>query len=1047
MNVQRRSPQFAASIKTGAAIGPTLFAGSTRFLILCMFVIYSHAGTVALWKLDYEADDSALNARCLLNPAHDLLPSGSFEVEAAADGWASLPPNPDTTGGYLAPPANQNAVRFNSDNGALTNYAMSARVNITNSFTVEGWVYRMANPTGSGWHYLVGNHMGGAGRWILSLRNGGTNWILYVGGQINDKSFPVQNDPASTNVWRHVALVYDREAGTVQQGVWSLTVDGQSYGALTNNSRPTALTTLDTIFSLGGRPTAKTTGPVRLDYWRVSDVALEPEAFLNAGTATPAPEVLPRTVAYWRLEADASGALDTRDFISNARLSSGLDVTTHVTTMQASRNQAFSGQPPNSTLVLPEGNTGSVYAQASGACLRVADLGRHLEITNSFTVEGWIAPHRQDYETGIQYIANTRVFHKGWAFALKRMSDGTRRLVIYAEDDGGIQVFDAPLSGDLSAWADTWRHVALVYDATAGTQAQGVWRCYLDGELQGAATNWQVRVGTTSSEHFHLAGRVDNASTFCGYLDCWRVSKAALTPEQFLNATDGSIVATDVLALWPLDSADGVYFDASDVTGNWSFGTPLTSLHKVTGSASQAVAPLPNPDASAAFRGDPAVNTGSLVFNTPAAGAKRAYLASDNYTVRDTLCYTNSFTLEGWFYRTLNPGSWQLLFASGSAPSLTTGGMSLNFTYRTTGYVLYAGGAALANDAPFGTGSIDNELNVWRHVALVYDVTVGKGTWSLYVDGTLKGSIENKTLPTYSLSSCFYVGGRPWSDNSFNGAIDSVRLTRGVLAPSQFLNATGTPPVPPAPETVAYWKLDADGGMLDASSQVEPRYGFALDAYAPLASEVQFKRFVPIPDTTPGFIGNPRANAGSAAYDGTHYLRVQNLGNRIELDRAFTLEGWMFWSNQTAHAVQTIVGTRFDATYGWRLSLERNGDAAAFRLFCRTPTQTPLADATFAFDAAGLAGAWHHLALTFTPRRNDTGTWELFVDGVSVGTLENLFYPAVLHQSHWFALGGQAGGTDAFDGLLDCWRVSEGARTPDTFLYLGYDKGTLLKIR
>jgi len=1022
-----------------------------RLCVVCISavsVFHTCAETVALWKLDYDANGSALNTRCLLEPAHDLLPSGTFAEGAAADGWTTLPPNPDTAGGYLANPTNQSAVWFYSNNGALTNRAMSARVNITNSFTVEGWVFRAANPAGTGWHYLVGNHMGGAGRWILSLRNGGTNWILYVDGQIGDKPFPVQNDPASTNVWLHIALAYDREAGTAQQGVWSLYVDGQSCGALTNSSRPNALATSDAIFSLGGRHTGSNTGLIKLDYWRVSDAALSPEAFLNAGTAAPEPEVLPRTVAYWRLDTDTAGALDTRDFIGSARLASGLDVTAHTTALLAGRSQAFSGQPPNSALVLPDGNVGSVYAQGIGACLRVADLGRHLEITNSFTAEGWIAPHRQDYDTDIQYIANTRISTKGWALGLKRMADGTRRLVIYAEDDGGVQVGDAPLSGDLSAWADTWRHVALVYDAATGDQAQGVWRCYLDGELHGAATNGHARSGTTASEYFHLAGRVGNGSTFCGYLDCWRVSQAALAPHQFLNATEGAAAATDVLALWPLNSADGLYLDATDVTGAWSFGTSLTALHKVAASVSQAAAPIPNPDASAAFRGDPAVNAGSLVFNTPAAIAKRAYLASGEYGVRDTLCYTNSFTLEGWFYRTQNPGGWQLLFASGTAPSFSTGGMSLNFTYRTTGYVLYAGAATLVNDVAFGSGSIDTELNVWRHVALVYDVTVGKGTWSLYVDGTLKGSIENNTVPTRSVPAYFYIGGRPWSDNAFNGAIDTVRLTRGVLAPSQFLNAAGAPPpAPPAPATVAYWKLDDDGAALDAASQVEPRYGFALDAFAPAASAAQFKRLVPVPDTTVGFIGDPRANAGSAACDGAGYLCVQNLGNRVELDRAFTIEGWMFWSNQTAHAVQTIAGTRFDATYGWRLALEKNGASAAFRLFCRTPTQTPLADAVFAYDAAGLAGAWHHLALIFTPRRNDTGTWELFIDGVSAGTVKNAFYPAVLHQSHWLALGGQAGGGEAFDGLLDCWRVSEGARTPDTFLYLGYGKGTLLTIQ
>ncbi|MDD3582826.1 MAG: LamG domain-containing protein [Kiritimatiellae bacterium] len=948
-----------------------------------------------------------------------------------------------------------------------------------NDFTAEAW-FKLSSYISE--NQIFSQYRDDAGRFIVGIKDKVAG--MFIGG-----TWMTGSGTIPLNTWTHIAV-------SRSNTTWTIYINGQFYTNGVHNANPLANTTFaigaigttapgfrgeisdvrawNTVRSqaqiAGGLDTRLTGTEAGLaHYWplneglgsTVADLAAGASGTLGAGVAWAVSTDLPfstarqdGTVAYWRLDADASGTLDTRDFIGNARLSSGLDITAHTTTMQASRNQAFSGQPPNSTLPLPNGNSGSAYAQANGACLRVTDLGRHLEITNSFTVEGWIAPHRQDYDTDIQYIANTRVFTKGWAFALKRMSDGTRRLVIYAGDDSGVQVGDASLSGDLSAWADTWRHVALVYDATAGAQVQGVWRCYLDGELQGAATNQQARVGTTASEYFHLAGRIGgNPVTFCGYLDCWRVSQAALVPEQFLNATDGAVAATDVLALWPLNSTDGVYFDGSDVTGNWSFGTPLTALHKATGSTSQAVTPLPNPDASAAFRGDPAVNTGSLVFNTPAAAAKRAYLASDNYTVRDTLCYTNSFTLEGWFYRTLNPGGWQLLFATGGAPVFSNPivGLSLNFTYRTNGYVLFAGGGwpgTLVSDVSFGTGSIDNELNVWRHVALVYDVTVGKGTWSLYVDGTLKGSIENNTVPTRSVPAYFYIGGRPWSDNAFNGAIDTVRLTRGVLAPSQFLNAAGAPPpAPPAPATVAYWKLDDDGAALDAASQVEPRYGFALDAFAPAASAAQFKRFVPVPDTTAGFIGDPRANAGSAACDGAGYLCVQNLGNRVELDRAFTIEGWMFWSNQTAHAVQTIAGTRFDATYGWRLSLEKNGDAAAFRLFCRTPNQTPLIDATFAFDAAGLADAWHHLALTFTPRRNDTGTWELFVDGVSVGTLENIFYPAVPHRSHWFALGGQADGGEAFDGLLDCWRVSEGARTPDTFLYLGYGKGTLLKIR
>ncbi len=947
----------------------------------------------------------------------------------------------------MASSTNQNSVRLSSSTASLTNGTFASKVNITNSFTVEGWVNRTVNPSGTGWFYLFGAHISETGRWILSLRNGGTNWILYVSSQIGDKAFPVKNDPASTNVWRHLALTYDRDAGSAQQGVWEFFVDGQSYGALTNFTRPATLASSDALFMLGGRPTGANTGNEVLDYWRVSDTVLSTNEFLNAGVVLPATEALPRTLAYWRLDRNADGTMDTADYIGVARLSSNLDTTNYTSAIQASLLQAFDTQPPNSAVALPDGNGGSVYAQAVGACLQTADLGAQLEVTNSFTVEGWIRPHRQDYDADIQFIANTRISNKGWAFALKKQTDNTRKFVIYAEDDAGTLCGDTPLSGDLSDWADTWKHVALVYDAAAGDLGQGTWTCYLDGVQLGCATNAHEVSGDSASSYFHLAGRVWNSNTFSGYLDCWRVSKAVLTPAQFLNATTDASAATGVLALWPLNSSDGVYIDATDLVGAYDFNTPLTAMHKVTAHTDRAVTAIPNPDPSGAFKGDPAVNTGSIQFSTPSGTAPRAYLSTVDTTLRSAFCLTNSFTWEGWFYRTQNPGSWQLLFGTGSSPSLASGGMQLNFTYRSNGYVLlFSAGSTLVNDIAFAGNTDDKTLNVWRHVALVYDASVGNGTWSLYVNGILQGTIENSAAPTSTyVPTCLYVGGRPWSANSFYGAIDSVRLTKGVLTPDRFLNASGASPTSSVPHTVAYWKLDSDGITLDASSQVDPRYSFITDAYAPTGTVEQARRYVPFPDTSANFIGDAKANAGSLVFD-TRYLHVQNLGNRVELDRAFTVEGWMKWNGAANATPQTLVGTRFDTGYGWRLTLEKSGDTAAFRIFCATPTQTPLLDACFAYDASALAGGWHHVALTFTPRINDTGTWELFVDGQSRAALANLFYPSLLARSHWFLLGGYSGGADAFSGLLDCWRVSDGTLTPEEMMYR-IRGGTMFSVR
>jgi hypothetical protein len=1011
------------------------------------------AKTLALWKLDYEAENNFINARCLLNPINDLTLNGNSSVTTAADTWEVLPPNFDLNGDYLANPTNSNAVtltgRTTMPYTSLVNEKFGDYLNITNSFTVEGWFKYDNLPTGTAWRYLVGNHTGGDGRWILSLRQDGTKWILFVGGHIGDVAFPVDNDPfETTNTWRHIALTYAHDAGPSGRGVWELFVDSQSYGALTNGNVVTSLTTADSIFCLGGRPNSNQSGAVNLDYWRAADRVLQPSEFLNEGALPPpAPEILPRTIAYWRMDTTEDGAIDARDYVGEAHLYSHLDITNFNTGIQGSVDKAFVGQPANSAIALPEGNNGSVYAQGQGHCLRVPDLGRHLEITNSFTVEGWIKPHRESFNHPIQYIVNTRINVKGWAFALKEMADETRRFVIYAQDDDGVQTFDTPFSGDLDNWAYEWKHVALVYDHTAGDIAQGVWSCYLDSEMQGSVTNHHAVTGDSASEYFHLAGRVGNAAAFSGYLDCWRVSKTALNPNQFLNATGSTAPATDVLALWPLNSEEGLYIDATDVTGNWSFHTPIADNYKVSGSTLQAVASIPNHDTSKAFRGDSSRNSGCVVFNTPANDASSAYLITTDAEVRETLCYTNSFTWEAWHYRTQNPGAWQLLFGSANGePSYNFGGMLINFTYRTSGYCLFASSLGIG-DMYFGGSGDDGTLNVWRHVALVYDISVGKGTWSLYIDGIYQGSIENVNEITRRLPVAYLVGGRPNSGNSFNGALDSMRLTKGVLTPSQFLNATAPPPVaPPLPQTTAYWKLDNNGGTLDSSSQVEPRFSFVPDAFTAVGSDAQFRRAVPSPDSTPGFIGDSRANSGSALCQGTNYLHAPNLGYRLELNHPFTVEGWMKWNDQST-ATQTIAGSRFDGKHGWRLSIRGEGGSAVLGLTAQAPSRTPMLNAEFAFNASELAGAWRHIALVFNPQVNDTGKWELFIDGKSAGTAFNIFYPQTMLQSHWFALGGQLEGSDGFDGLLDCWRVIDGALEPEQFLYYGLLRETLMIVR
>ena len=275
-----------------------------------------------------------------------------------------------------------------------------------------------------------------------------------------------------------------------------------------------------------------------------------------------------------------------------------------------------------------------------------------------------------------------------------------------------------------------------------------------------------------------------------------------------------------------------------------------------------------------------------------------------------------------------------------------------------------------------------------------------------------------------------------------------------MLSPSEFLNhVPEAGEEPAAPETVAYWKLDQlSGGSLDSGSQVESRYGFRTGGTAPTASAAQSIRRIPNPDMTDGFDGDSAINTGSACYAGSGTLFIQNLGKRVELLAPFTVEGWMNWTPSETAGFATLCGTRFETSqkYGWSFGIktDENGEAR-FSVSGRTALQPTLdfVNAEFPADLSGLVGGWHHLALVYTPFYGETGCWDLYVDGVSAGSVENASFPTGGHGSHWFALGGKQNGTDGFTGLLDSWRISNGMLVPEQFLYYGYQGGFILMIR
>jgi hypothetical protein len=953
-------------------------------------------------------------------------------------------------GKWIIPRQPGNSLRPGS-NAGLRAPNFGPYVEITSSFTLEGWIKRTQNPTESFWHYILGTRNAGDG-WIFTIRmrDGLIRYELYGENCVTDGSlFDTPISPDDTNAWHHLALVYDHDAISANRGVWELFLDSESYGTVTNYQSWSSPININGNLFFNDRLSAGHGRPCEYDYWRVSDCVLTTNEFLNA--PQPEPPSSSSTLAYWKLGMKENGFFDSKNYVGDNYAVHGYQGSTY-TTAAGDGRQAFD-EVPNTTVSMIT-NHGSINCPSFSTYgyLLGGDLGLRLEVTNSFTVEGWYL--RDENPSVFQYLFGTRFSNNGWLLQCRNIG-GKQNYVFYAEDESTPSkylVFDKPFNTtDDAENIAKWQHLALTYDHTL---SNGVWEFFLNGVSQGTLTNAHAVTGTSRSTDFYLGGRPGNAYNARGSFDCWRVCSTVLTPAQFLNATaaPASVPAQDVLAFWPLDN-DGLILDAVSTTGDYSFLPEPSSTYRLLANADQAVAMIPNPEPYDGFRGDPVNNAGSLAFYQPGTTSNnRAHLLVKNLGY--ALELDTSFTIEAWTYRTGNPSGWYHVF--NTRPLGTPGWLfSLNNSDGKIRYNVYAGatsGGDYVSDVKFPDSDEGADLNVWRHVALTYNAELANGVWEVFVDSVSRGTVTNvRSVVQLSNSQHLQLGGRSTSANSFEGSMDSARVTRGVLSTNEFLNAMGNPPLqPPVAATAAYWKLDSDGVTKDVSSQVEPRYSLTSSAEPPLPSTELCRSRILNPDTTGSFIGDPKTNLGSVQVnrenDANRYLTVKNLGNKVELSAPFTVEGWLKRTSTTGDAVQVVTGTQFDTAYGWLLTLEERVAGPVLRLQCKTDLLYPLVDAEF--DCAGVLDNtnWHHIALVYTPWQADKGMWELFADGVPLGQVYNSHYAVRPHGSHRFLLGGRE--SDAsFNGLLDCWRVSSGALTPEGFLYYGYLPGTVILVR
>ena len=937
----------------------TLARRAAVAFIAAVSAITASAKTIALWPIEYDSARGGFDYRCRIDPANDLYDPASKNMQTEGVGW-TLPPNPD---GSLRNEFALNASAIsNTDTGTqaamLKNDYAGAYVVGTNDFTLEGFFKFNQNFSLSyDKFYIIAAWLTGDNnnRFLLQLRRqtegGGGKYQFRIYGAVHtgkgNKDGTVFSDTeieSLTNSWHHFAIVY-RHNTSAGKATTQLYIDGTRHINVSVNAiNSLSSTPANSILEFGGRTSGNSRAPLQLDYLRLSDEALDPSGFLNAGGAGTTVPASP-TVAYWKLSADENG-IDGSSSVGGLPLGdvwqSNHTNTVTLADLEVSHDSAFDGLPPNTSMspaaTLSASNTGSFRVMHESVALWHPTLGLDLVLTNSFTVEGWLKPERSlNYEDDIQVIWTTRNWNnQGWMLELKHVVAGWG-LAVFANDTTQDIRKDTVVVPVLDEWTD-WKHVGLVYDAETDN---GVWSIYLDGALAGCITNTvkPSAEGTYANYPGFWAGGRFRGRNFRGEMDYVRVSKTALRPEQFLCAADGE-AATDVLALWPLDVINGVYFDGRDATGQNHIQSPRSASNATYHALPDTVdAPaITNPDSSPAFSGDPASTSGSVDFGD-ATVTRRHYLGTRDPATLAAVNSKSGLTLEGYFKRTAVPdNTWEVYFGFYRNVEKNSLVSTINIgVYKDRGFTVYDNnwatnwpysGSTDINVTDFSNTVPDTDLGTWHHVAFTRMFTPTSVVWECFIDGVSQGTSPADRLctegdtPSHPVYIMF-VGGRYTSAHHFKGKVSSIRVSNRVLAPSEFLCATG--PAPKETETFGEWRSES----------------------APLT-----------------------------LFNNSIFTAPAN---------PFTIE----YKAALSDGAETMLAGTWDAAnkVGWKVVRAADGSVSVYaRVDGRS---TPYATGTFGTVQPGTPC----LAVVYDPHEGK-GTWKLYANGRLVGNVENLWTPS-----------------------------------------------------
>ena len=321
----------------------------------------------------------------------------------------------------------------------------------------------------------------------------------------------------------------------------------------------------------------------------------------------------------------------------------------------------------------------------------------------------------------------------------------------------------------------------------------------------------------------------------------------------------------------------------------------------------------------------------------------------------------------------------------------------------------------------------------WHHVAVVYDA--GLASVKLYIDYALMTSKDGVKLSSALVSGC--IGARsPPNGQFFHGWIDSVRLTKRVLAPTEFLFASSGNTYPIQDETVFYAPLNDNleaysGGVLINGSG----YAHAEGDEAPTFTNLV--RYAELLYDGAGGV-NVATNKGSASFKGSTvffqgahdlgaydqtaevFCKLSDLPKLAGIMRVNTLPGGTDYSSP----VWALYRGENNYMY-FRLSTVTNGIVNTERYINTDVHYSSLSD-----------DQWHHVAVTAQSVDGGENTrMTLYIDWAQVysGKISGTLYPGTTGNAVALGSASQhaAGGVS---GCFDELRISRGVLPTSRFL-------------